>query len=115
MAAKDLLTCGKVVKPHGLKGEICIIWYADSPLLLQESEKIYLRMPGKRPRAFRLQDLREHRKRLLIQLEQINGRDEAEKWRGAEILCDAGDLPREDDSEVYLYEILGCRVYLEDG
>lgn len=115
MAAKDLLTCGKVVKPHGLKGELCIIWYADSPLLLQESDKIYLRMPGKRPRAFQPEALREHRKRLLLQLEQITGRDQAEKWRGAEILADARDLPRADEDEVYLHELPGCRVYLESG
>ncbi len=115
MAAKDLLTCGKVVKPHGLKGELCIIWYADSPLLLQESDKIYLRMPGKRPRAFQPEALREHRKRLLLQLEQITGRDQAEKWRGAEILVHARDLPREEGDEVYLHELLGCRIYLESG
>ncbi len=115
MAAKDLLTCGKVVKPHGLKGELCIIWHADSPLLLQETGKIYLRMPAERPRAFRPEALREHRNRLLLQLEQITGRDEAEKWRGAEILVDARELPREDEDEVYLYELLGCRVYLDSG
>jgi len=115
MAAKDLLTCGKVVKPHGLKGELCIIWYADSPLLLQEFTRIYLRVSGKRPRAFHPEALREHRKRLLLQLEQITGRDQAEKWRGAEILVDARDLPREDEEEVYLHELLGCRVYLESG
>ncbi|EFI34003.1 16S rRNA processing protein RimM [Desulfonatronospira thiodismutans ASO3-1] len=115
MSAKDLLTCGKVVKPHGLKGEICIIWYADSPLLLKKAEKIYLRMPGKRPRAFTPESSREHGSRLLLQLEQITGRDQAEKWRGAEILADSKDLPRDDDNEIYLHELLGCSVFLDSG
>ncbi|WP_291322487.1 ribosome maturation factor RimM [Desulfonatronospira sp.] len=115
MAARNLFVCGKVVKPHGLKGELCIIWYADSPLLLQGPDKIFLRLPGKRPVPFRTVGLREHQKRLLLQLDNVSGRDQAEEWRDAEILVDARILPPADEEEIYLHQLLDCRVYLKSG
>ena len=32
--ADMLIHMGTLARPHGIKGEICIDWHADSPLLL---------------------------------------------------------------------------------
>ncbi len=114
MAARNLIPCGKVVKPHGLGGELCIIWYADSPLILNELTTVYLQLPGATPKVFTILAWRMHKKMVLLLLNRVAGRDLAEKWRGAELLVDARDLPRKDEDEVYLYELLDCRVYLKD-
>ena len=115
MTAMDLIPCGKVVKPHGLKGELCIAWHAGSPLILDQLARLYLRLPGSRARLFRPLAWREHQKMVLVMLERISGRDQAEKWRGAEILVSAKDLPPAEDDEVYLYQLMDCRVFLQDS
>jgi 16S rRNA processing protein RimM len=115
MASKNLVSCGKVLKPHGLKGELCIALYADSPFFLDSLGRLYLQKEGQKPRPFRLLSWRPHQNKVLVFFENIIGRDQAEEWRGAEVLVREKDLPPKDEGEVYLYELLDCRVYLPDG
>jgi 16S rRNA processing protein RimM len=115
MASKNLVSCGKVLKPHGLKGELCIALYADSPFFLDSIERLYLQKEGQRPKPFRLLSRRPHQNKILVFFENIIGRDQAEEWRGAEVLVRERDLPPKEEGDVYLYELLDSRVYLSDG
>lgn len=114
-ATKNLILLGEVVKPHGIKGELCIVWHADSPLILDDLSRVYLRIPGERPQAFKPLEWREHKKKVLLFLGEISGRDQAEGWRGAELLMSSEDLPPIQEHEVYLHELTGCAVFLPDG
>jgi len=115
MASKNLVLCGKVLKPHGLKGELCIACYADSPFFLEGITRLYLQKEGQKPKPFRLISWRPHQNKMLVFFENIIGRSQAEEWRGAEVLVREKDLPPKEDDEIYLYELLDCRIYLSDG
>ena len=55
-----------------------------------------------------------HKNVFLMKLEGVTSRDEAEKYKGADILIRKEALTREDD-EYFWYELLGLNVYLENG
>lgn len=112
--AEDLIHCGKALKPHGLKGELSTIWFADSPLLLSGLPRLFLGFPGSRPRAFNIISWRKHKDKYLLILDKIQGRDSAQTWQGADIFLKRKDMPEPEEDEAYLFEILGCRVYLPD-
>ncbi|WP_045211947.1 ribosome maturation factor RimM [Desulfonatronovibrio magnus] len=114
MALKDLIVCGKVVKPHGLKGEIQTLWFGNSPLLLDKVPGIYLRKTGARPVQFKVSSWRRHQSRILLILDRLSGRDVAESWRGADILIDPIHLPEPDNEELYVYQLTGCSVWLPE-
>ncbi len=113
-ARSSFLVLGRVRKPHGLKGELSILSYADSPLIFDKLKKIFLRLNNLRPKEFEIFKARGHGKFVLLKLKDIRDRDEAEKWRGADVLALKADIPREED-EVFFEEIIGCSVYLPDG
>ena len=52
---------------------------------------------------------------MLLKLKGVDDRDQAEALRGHTVLVRQDDLPELDDGEHYLYELMGCRVVLEDG
>ncbi len=108
------LVLGRVRKPHGLKGELSVCSYTDSPLVFNKLRRIFLQVNGRRPQEFNIFKVREHGKFLLIKLKDVRDRDEAEKWRGAKILALREDVPKEED-EVFFADIIGCNVYLPDG
>ncbi len=110
MAKTDRVLIGEVVKPHGLRGELCVNWYADSPELCGELPRVWLEPPGGTARAFAVQAWRMHQKRLLLTLQGISGRDQAEAWRGAAILARAEDLPAPGEGEIFLHDLIGLRV-----
>ncbi|TIH14944.1 ribosome maturation factor RimM [Marinifilum sp. JC120] len=111
----EMLVVAEVVKPHGLRGEVCIESHADSPFLFDEVPCLYLAKKGQKPRRFVVRSSRKHKGRVLITFKGVEGRDEAESLRGMEILVREADLPETGEDEVYMYELEGMNVELEDG
>ncbi len=113
-ARSRYLVLGRVRKPHGLKGELSITTYTDSPLIFKSLKRIFLQFDNREPFEFKIFKIREHGKILLLKLKDIRDRDEAERWRGAKILALRDEVPKEED-EVFFEDIIGCKVYLPDG
>lgn len=110
-----LVELGRVQKPHGLKGELCIELYADSPFLFEDVKRIYLQLPGKKPKPCELLEWRPHQGRALILVDRCQGRDQAEAWRGAEVLVRERDLPELDEDEVRPEDLIGLPVLHVNG
>lgn len=131
MTDKTLLAMGRITKAHGIRGEVCVNFYADSPRVL--NGELYLAPPetalsastNARPNARSEQTLRpvkaasirmDHA-HLLIRFEGINDRTEAEKLRGLDLLVPEASLPPLEEGEAYLHELPGLAVFVleEDG
>lgn len=110
-----LVTVGRVLKPHGLRGELCIEVHADSPFLFEGLSRIYLELPGKKARPCTIEAWRPHQGRVLILVDRCQGRDQAEAWRGALVLARERDLPPADEDELRPEDLLGLSVVRLDG
>lgn len=106
---------GGVAKPHGIRGEICIKSYADSPSLFDRVPALYLQRGNGTPRPYAVRSWREHKEYVLLVLEGVTDRDMAEALRGQTVLVSQDDLPEPDEGEFYIFDLLDCRVVLEDG
>jgi 16S rRNA processing protein RimM len=115
MSNAKLVTVGRVIKPHGLKGEVRIASYAESPFLFDELPLLYLQQEGGRPQRFHVRSWRTHQKGVLLYLVEITGLDQAEPWRGATILARYSDLEMGTSDEIYYQDLIGRTVRLEDG
>ncbi len=120
MADKKFVAVGEVSKPHGVRGEVCILSYADSPLLFKTIPAVRLTPRTTRaeqagrtkraPRVYGLVSSRPHKDRVLLTLEGVTDRDKADALRGLLVEVDANALPPPDPGEIFLHELLGCRV-----
>lgn len=110
-----LVEVGRVQKPHGLRGELCIEPYADSPFIFEGLTRVYLRLPGKKPKPCVLEGWRAHQGRALITVDRSQGRDQAEAWRGADVLARERDLPPLDEDEFRPDDLLGLPVMHVNG
>ena len=118
---RGLVAVGTVIKPHGIRGELCVDCHADSPLVFEPGRTLLLAAPAAkgggtgRPKPYRISACREHQGRLLVTFQGIADRDAAETLRGLAVLVPAADLPEPDEGEVYLHQLLGAPVQLADG
>lgn len=104
----EFLEVGVLARPHGVKGEIRVTFYADSPDLLQG--EIRLRS-GERPsRPARVLSCRMHQGQPVVRLEGVADRTGAEALRGLAVLVRADSLPDPGPEEVYLYRLIGLPV-----
>ncbi len=89
--------------------------YADSPLLFDRVDALYLQDGNKPPKSYSIRSWREHKGLVLMTLDGVDDRDRADALRGLTVLVREEALPDPEEGEHYLYQMMGCRVVLEDG
>ena len=112
MTAHACIHMGTLTRAHGLRGELCVEWHADSPLRCM---RLYLQAGAETPRPVRVLAVRTHKGRPLALLEGISDRTEAEKLRGAKLLLPEDELPEKAQDELYLYQLPGLEVVLREN
>jgi 16S rRNA processing protein RimM len=109
------LVVGRVVKSHGVRGELVVEVRTDSP---EERFAVGTRLVGRVGRGDRATDsdvtieaARQHSGRLLVRLEGVGDRDTADALRGMLLLVDSDALgDPEDPDEYYDHQLVGLRV-----
>ncbi len=107
-----LMLIGRIIKPHGIRGEVCVDFYADSPSILGDTIRLKQKPGGET--SYAVLAARYHHDRLLLSLEGVPDRDSAESLRGAEIFISRARLPKLDDGEIYLADLPGFTVILQE-
>lgn len=112
------LAVARLRRPHGLKGEVTLFPLTDDPatvfvpgrglwVLDLEGQVVGGPLTIERGRAY-------HRE-WLVKFQGIDSRDALDPWRGRFLGLPAHDLAPPADGEVYLHELEGFAVRLEDG
>lgn len=107
------LVVGRVVKAHGVTGELTVDVRTDDPEgRFQRGATLRARPPrGGAERDYVIESMRPHGDRLLVRLVGIGDRDSAEAMRGTLFLVDAAQLPPIDDpDEFYDHQLEGMAV-----
>ena len=112
---EKLLLLGKVIRPHGLKGLLRILSYARSEESFRESEIIFLRLSSGQTHEHEVLSVKPYKNIHFLKLKKLNSLEEAERYRGAEILIKNDSLSRENEDEYFWYELIGLRVHLDTG
>jgi 16S rRNA processing protein RimM len=111
------LTVGRVVKAHGVTGELVVDVRTDDPELRFAPGSV-LRAKGsdRRERTYTVHTVRPHGARLLLRLEGVADRDAADALRGSVFLIDSADLPPIDEDDTYYdHQLEGLRVRTTAG
>lgn len=109
----DLITIGRIIRPHGIDGTLKIFPLTDFPQHFESLEELYLVKEGVTKTC--IKKARFHKGHILLKLTQCCDRAEAEEWVGAEIAIDSKDLWPLEDGEYYHFQIEGLRVMTEEG
>lgn len=114
-APANLIEVGVLGRPHGIRGEIRVNYYAESLDLLLGG-RVYLQAGNREPRRVEVESVRLHGGMPLLRLVEAPDRASAEVLRGQTLLVEEASLPEPDEDEVYLHDMLGLDVLLdEDG
>lgn len=103
--AKRYLECGKIVSTHGIRGEVKVEVWCDSPEVICDLKHLYFE-EGKV--ALSVKSARPHKNMALLLLDGYSTIDEANTLRGKTLYLNREDIP--DDGRPFLQDILGLRV-----
>jgi 16S rRNA processing protein RimM len=112
------LVVGRVVKAHGISGEVVVEVRTDDPdTRFAPGAQLRAQPRGGGPqRTYVVESAREHSGRMLVRLAGVADRNAAEALRGSVFLVDTEELPPIDDpDEFYDHQLEGLRVVTTDG
>jgi len=112
------LVVGRVVRAHGVTGEVVVDIRTDDPdTRFAPGTTLRAKPPRGGPeRDYVVDSAREHSGRLLVRLDGVADRNAAEALKGTVFLVDTADLPPiEDPDEFYDHQLEGLRVVTTEG
>jgi 16S rRNA processing protein RimM len=111
------LTIGRVVKAHGVTGEIVVEIRTDDPeIRFVPGAVLRARGSDDHERDYVIDAVRVHGGRLLVRLDGVADRDAADGLRGSLFLIDSEDLPPIEEPDTYYdHQLEGLRVCTTAG
>jgi 16S rRNA processing protein RimM len=114
-AGADLVTVGLIATVHGIRGELAVVPETDDPDRLAAGGVVLLETPRGEVSERRIVGSRDHKGRVLIQLEGVADRSAAESLRGGRLCIRESQLAPLPAGHVWRHELAGMVVTTEEG
>jgi 16S rRNA processing protein RimM len=109
--ADNYVLIAKVSKAHGLKGEVKIFPLSDHAGHFKDYSRVALvATNGRMTELLNLVHARQQGKRIILKLDTIDTKDEADLTAGMGVLLPKEDLPEAKETEIYLHQLAGLLV-----
>jgi 16S rRNA processing protein RimM len=110
----DYVEIGKILKPHGLRGQVKVLSYAASIERFSKGKEIYLtREKGKHP--FIVSEAKGSGNTFIIKLQGWDNRQAAEALTGSSLYVRKEALKELPKGEFYWIQLIGSRVFDEQS
>lgn len=106
------LAIGRVLRPHGVRGEIRVEIHTDHPERFEVYKSLYI---GTEHRPYTLAGHRFHQGKVLLKLDGVDDRNAAETLRAQWVCIATEDAVPLEEGEVYLHQMISLRVVTIDG
>lgn len=109
---------GRVLRPHGVRGELRLEVITAYPERIVEGGRVFLGTDPNDPDATevrRVARARRHQQYLILELEGIRDRDEADAYREQYVMVPLEEAVPLEEGEFYLFQVLGLDVYSDEG
>lgn len=103
---KEFLEAGKIVSTHGIRGEVKIMPYTDSPELLCEFDRLFY---GKSKDELIIERSRPAKNMVIAKIEGVSTVEEAEKLRNVMLYMHRDDLEL-DENTFFIQDLIGMEV-----
>ena len=108
---KQFLETGKITGTHGLKGEVRVQPWADSPEFLSEFDELYF---DKGAEKIEITASRVHKHMLIMKIKGVDSVEDAEKLRNKVLYMNRDDVALEDGA-YFIQDLLGLAVVDDDS
>lgn len=114
--APERIVVGRIVKPHGIKGELVVEVYSDAPERFARGSTVDAGDPdGHTLEPLTIAKTRDDRGKLLVTFRGVSDRTAAERLHGALLSIPAAEVAPLAEGEFYDWQLQGLAVEDEEG
>ncbi|MBQ9139193.1 MAG: 16S rRNA processing protein RimM, partial [Ruminococcus sp.] len=103
---KEYLEAGKIVTTHGIRGEVKIMPYTDTPELLCEFDRLFI---GKDKAELYIERARVAKNMVIAKIEGVDTVEAAEKYRNKVLFMHRDDLELDEDT-YFIQDLIDMEV-----
>ncbi|MDR3589671.1 MAG: ribosome maturation factor RimM [Negativicutes bacterium] len=111
MSDDSLIIIGKIVAPHGVRGDIRVIPLTDFPSRFHRLTQVVLD-DGK---ALTVKDVRTYQQQILLKFEGLDDRTAVEPLKGKLIKITKDQLVKLPEGHYFIFDIIGLSVFDDSG
>ena len=111
---KNLIPIGKVLKAHGLKGELKISLFDISSKILLEGINLWF-YKNNSYQNYKLEKLRGSSKNIIVKLSEINDRNNVVAFLNKKIFLSKNDYPEPDENNYHLSDLINLEIFDENN
>ena len=117
----DHVAVGRVLKAHGIKGEIKVQFFSDNPDDYKQYKHVAIAFPdnmstdGFEYRKYKIEKFRKSDAAAILLLQGIVTRNEAEELHGLNLTVHKDELEKLGHDQFYWHELEGLNVQTDDG
>lgn len=107
------LEIGKIVNTHGLRGEVKIVPWTNTPDVFEDIEYVYVK--GREEKRFEILNVKYQKNNIIVKLKGLDDISDAEMLKNSVVMTDREQLGELEEGEYYITDLIGCEVVSEDG
>lgn len=111
----SLVTIGKCVKPHGLKGEIGVKPITDFPERFEQTETVFAHCQRDPVRKLEIEAVRAHSGGFLLKFKGVESKEQAAALRNYFLAVPEDELVILEEDEFWHWELEGLKAFTPDG
>ena len=105
----DLIPLGKIIKPHGIKGQVKFKPYNQDSSILIKNMMVWLKKEEDLM-FFKISSISYNSLHPIIKFNDVNDRNEAVKFRNYILCVSRSSFPNTKKDDIYFVDLIGCKV-----
>lgn len=110
MKTDEMIVVGRIVAPHGVRGDLRVLPEIDKPELFENIERIFFG-----DKSYKIISSRPHKNIYIMKVEGVSDRNTSESMVGLLASLPKDEVPPCQEGEYYCFELLDMEVFSEEG
>jgi 16S rRNA processing protein RimM len=111
---KKLLEIGKIVNTHGLRGEVKIVPWTDTPDVFEDLTVIYIKNKSEY-KPLNIESVRYQKNNLIVKFKEYSDINDILQYKNAVLYAERDDLGELPEGVYYIVDLIGLEVFTESG
>lgn len=110
----EFLEVGKIINTHGLRGEVKVVTWTDSPEVFEGLKNVVAKTRGQEINLV-ICGVKYQKNNIIVKFKEIDAIEDAEKLKNAVLSASREELGELPEGVYYIADLVGCEVFDDSG
>ncbi len=110
----EFLEVGKIINTHGLRGEVKVVTWTDSPEVFEGLKNVVAKLRTEEKNLV-IKNVKYQKNNIIVKFDGIDAIEDAQKLKNAVLSASRDELGELPEGVYYIADLVGCEVFEDAG